>query len=70
MRDNKTKESMRARDWVLIGIISIVGIALIPITIDIFFSVLLYMMKEPLSALGILSLVMISFIIGMSTEKK
>jgi hypothetical protein len=70
MRDNKTKESMRARDWVLIGIISIVGIALIPITIDIFFRVLLYMMKEPLSALGILSLVMISFIIGMSTEKK
>lgn len=70
MRDNKTKESMRARDWVLIGIIIIVGVALIPITIDIFFTVLLYMMKNPLSALGILSLMMISFIIGMSTEKK
>ena len=70
MRDNKTKESMRVRDWVLIGIIIIVGVALIPITIDIFFTVLLYMMKNPLPALGILSLMMISFIIGMSTEKK
>jgi len=61
---------MRARDWVLIGIIVIVGVALIPITIDIFFTVLLYMMKNPLASLGILSLMMISFIIGMSTEEK
>ena len=70
MSDNKTKLSMRARDWVLIGIIVIVGVALIPITIDIFFTVLLYMMKNPLASLGILSLMMISFIIGMSTEEK
>jgi hypothetical protein len=61
---------MNWKDWLLIGIIGVVGLVLIPITIDIFFSVLLYMMKEPLSSLGILSLVMISFIIGMSTEKK
>jgi hypothetical protein len=64
------KEDMNWKDWLLIGIIGVVGLVLIPITIDIFFSVLLYMMKEPLSSLGILSLVMISFIIGMSTEKK
>jgi hypothetical protein len=70
MSDNKTKLSMRARDWVLIGLIVMVGVALIPITIDIFFTSLLYMMKNPLSALGILSLVMIGFIIGVSTEKK
>jgi predicted Abi (CAAX) family protease len=70
MSDNKTKLSMRARDWVLIGIIVVVGVALIPITIDIFFTVLLYMMKNPLASLGILSLMMISFIIGMSTEEK
>ena len=63
-------KGMSWKDWVLIGIIGVVGLVLIPITIDIFFSVLLYGMKNPLSALGILSLMMISFIIGMSTEKK
>ena len=64
------KDDMNWKDWFLIGIIVIVGVALIPITIDIFFTSLLYMMKNPLSALGILSLVMIGFIIGVSTEKK
>ena len=64
------KDDMNWKDWFLIGIIVIVGVALIPITIDIFFSTLLYMMKNPLSALGILSLVMIGFIIGVSTEEK
>ena len=64
------KDDMNWKDWVLIGIIGVVGLVLIPITIDIFFSVLLYGMKNPLSALGILSLMMISFIIGVSTEKK
>ena len=61
---------MNWKDWFFIGVIVVVGIALIPITIDIFFSGLLYMMKNPLQALGILSLVMISFIIGVNTEKK
>ena len=64
------KDDMNWKDWFLIGIIVIVGLVLIPITIDIFFTSLLYMMKNPLSALGILSLVMIGFIIGVSTEKK
>ena len=64
------KDDMNWKDWFLIGIIGVVGLVLIPITIDIFFSVLLYGMKNPLSALGILSLMMISFIIGVSTEKK
>ena len=61
---------MNWKDWLIIGVIIVVGIALIPITIDIFFSGLLYMMKTPLMSLGILSLMLISFIIGNITEKK
>ena len=61
---------MNWKDWLIIGVIIVVGKALIPITIDIFFSGLLYMMKNPLMSLGILSLMLISFIIGNITEKK
>ena len=61
---------MNWKDWLIIGVIIVVGIALIPITIDIFFSGSLYMMKNPLMSLGILSLMLISFIIGNITEKK
>ena len=62
--------AMNWKDWVLIGIIGVIGVVLIPITIKWFFAVLLYMMVNPLQALGILVLMMVSFYIGMNAKKK